>query len=155
MQRHLLHQQLTLCLKHWHLIDCVPGHCAAGQHIISNCFMSLASALSSLCSMLYKLLKHTCLNCHQFKMGRQEVSPRTGWQAMALGQHLVRLPSTVSPAAASLHQTTAQFCPHLSHKGTLKCTLVIRETISPGTVVLLPALHPCVCGVSCRCPSSW
>jgi hypothetical protein len=31
------------------------------------CFVSLRS-------MLYKLLKHTCLNCHQFKMGRQEVS---------------------------------------------------------------------------------
>jgi hypothetical protein len=25
------------------------------------------------CSMLYRLLKNTCLNCHQFKMGRQEV----------------------------------------------------------------------------------
>jgi hypothetical protein len=25
-------------------------------------------------STLYRLLKHTCLNCHQFKMGRKEVS---------------------------------------------------------------------------------
>lgn len=25
------------------------------------------------CSMLYRLMKNTCLNCHQFKMGRQEV----------------------------------------------------------------------------------
>jgi hypothetical protein len=24
-------------------------------------------------SMLYRLLKHTCLNCHHFKMGRNEV----------------------------------------------------------------------------------
>jgi hypothetical protein len=30
--------------------------------------------LCQTCSMLYRLLKHTCLNCHQFKMGRQEVS---------------------------------------------------------------------------------
>jgi hypothetical protein len=46
----------------------------------------LCGAICRNCSTLYRLLKHTCLNCHQFKMGRKEV--RSSWHDVP---HLVLL----------------------------------------------------------------
>jgi len=61
-------------------------------------------------SMLYRLMKHTCLNCHQFKMGRQEVSGATRWWQAG---RLHSLPF------GSLHCSTVQCsCPHSPYTDT-------------------------------------
>jgi hypothetical protein len=51
--------------------------------------------------MLYRLLKHTCLNCHQFKMGRQEVSNNS----------LLATPVAAN-AASTLELWSQVQCPH-------------------------------------------
>lgn len=51
------------------------------------------------CSMLYRLLKNTCLNCHQFKMGRQEVRAS---KCLGLISHSVQLTCLIPGSEAMM-----------------------------------------------------